>query len=202
MAVLRRDCPERSWRLCPFLDRFPPSADEFLWRPDSPVILAGGHKLVSAEAGPIIAQALSEHPAEELSAVLRNWAAQLASFATGDGLQSWPRSVTPWIERDFPAAERARYHAAQQTAGKLSVPAWMRTLHQAAAVAGVGFCLFLLVWRRKDPAWAFAAVALFALIANAAITGMLSTPHDRYQSRIIWLPVAIALLAWRPRGAS
>jgi hypothetical protein len=202
MAVLRRDCPESSWRLCRFLDRFPPSADDFLWRPDSPIILAGGHKLVSAEAGPIIAQALTEHPAEELSAALRNWVTQLASFATGDGLQAWPVSVTPWIERDFPAAEQARYRAARQTTGTLAVPAWMQALHQAAAIAGIGLCLLLLVRRRGDPARAFAAVALLALTANAAITGMLSTPHDRYQSRIVWLPAAIALLALRQSEAA
>lgn len=202
MAVLRHRCPDHSWRLCPFLDRFPPSADEFLWRTDSPIILAGGHKLVSADAGAIVGQALREHPAEELSAALHNWAVQLASFATGDGLQPWPSSVTPWIERDFPAAEQARYRAARQTAGTLSIPGWMQALHRAAAVAGIGFCLFLLVRRRRDPAWTFAAVALFALTANAAITGMLSAPHDRYQSRIVWLPAAVALLAWRPSGIS
>ena len=30
MAVLWRDCPDRGWVLCPYLDRFPPSVDAFL----------------------------------------------------------------------------------------------------------------------------------------------------------------------------
>jgi hypothetical protein len=30
---------------------------------------------------------------------------------------------------------------------------------------------------------------------SAAITGGLSTPHDRYQSRIVWLPACIAFLS-------
>jgi hypothetical protein len=41
----------------------------------------------------------------------------------------------------------------------------------------------------------FAATALLAVLVNAAITGCLSGPHDRYQSRIMWLPLAVALAA-------
>jgi hypothetical protein len=36
---------------------------------------------------------------------------------------------------------------------------------------------------------------LLALLGNAAITGGLSGPHDRYQSRIMWLAPLTALLA-------
>jgi hypothetical protein len=37
---------------------------------------------------------------------------------------------------------------------------------------------------------------LVALIGNAIVCGALSNPHDRYQSRLIWLaPFALALLA-------
>jgi hypothetical protein len=30
MTVLQRDCPASGWRLCPLLDRFPPTSDDFL----------------------------------------------------------------------------------------------------------------------------------------------------------------------------
>ena len=33
------------------------------------------------------------------------------------------------------------------------------------------------------------------LLMNAAITGALSMPHDRYQSRIMWLPPLVLLLS-------
>jgi hypothetical protein len=42
---------------------------------------------------------------------------------------------------------------------------------------------------------------LLALLINAVVTGGLSTPHDRYQSRLMWLPMFVLLIA-RPRIAT
>jgi hypothetical protein len=46
-----------------------------------------------------------------------------------------------------------------------------------------------------------AVCVLVGITANAATTGALSGPHDRYQARIAWLLPLAALLAWptRPR---
>jgi hypothetical protein len=197
MAVLRRDCPSAGWRLCPYLDRFPPRLDDFLWRADSPVILAGGHKAVSAEADPIIAAALRAYPFSELRAALGNAWEQLGRFASGDGLQPWPRQVSPWIERDFPAVEQAAYAAARQQRGLLSVPAWLAALHRIVSLAGVAACVALLphALRRRHATAGFLLAALLTLPASAAITGILSAPHDRYQSRVMWLPACIAIIA-------
>ena len=197
MDVLRRDCPAAGWRLCAFVDRFPATSDEFLWRPDSPAMLAGGHKAVSAEAGSIIAAALRAEPGREALAVLRNGAEQLTRFASGDGLEAWPAEVTPWIERDFPPAERARYAGALQARGLLAVPPALGAIHTAVGVAGVLACLALLPFavRRRHRSARLLVVVLVALPVSALITGGLSTPHDRYQSRIMWLPPFIAVLS-------
>jgi hypothetical protein len=59
-----------------------------------------------------------------------------------------------------------------------------------AALAGV-----ILGWRlRHDPAGALLACVALGLLANAAATGALSAPFERYQARIIWLlPFAVTL---------
>ena len=197
MAVLRRDCPSARWRLCPYLNRFPPRSDDFLWRADSPVMLAGGHKAVSADADAIIESALRTYPVAELRAAIGNTWEQLTRFASGDGLGPWPREVTPWIRRDFPAAEQAAYAAARQQSGVLSVPPWLATLHRLVALGGVAACLAMLPFalRRRTMAAVFMLAALLVLPISAAVTGGLSTPHDRYQSRIAWLPACVALMA-------
>jgi hypothetical protein len=198
MAVLELDCPAAGWRLCAFVGHFPPTADDFLWRADSPLALAGGAKRVSEEeAGAIILAALRAEPGAEARAVLANAVAQFAQFATGDGLNPWPETVTPWISRDFPPAEFAAYRAARQSRGELSVPPSLRWLHQAAAWAGLAGCAMLAVLghRRGHLLGGFAVALLFGVLVNAAITGGLSGPHDRYQSRVIWLPLALVLLA-------
>ncbi len=194
MDILRLDCPASGWRLCPFIDRMPANEDDFLWRRDGPVMRAGGAKLVSHEANAIIGAALRAEPGSELLAAAGNATRQLADFATGDGLQPWPATVTPVIRRDFPRFEAAMYAASRQTAGELTVPGWMQALHIATALAGVAGCCAMLTTPHHHPARGFAAAVLFALLANAAITGCLSGAHDRYQSRIMWLPPLVAII--------
>lgn len=197
MMVLRRDCPASGWRLCAYRDRFPPTSDEFLWRPDSPVILAGGHKAVSAEAGTIIAAALRAEPIAELQAVFGNALDQVSRFASGDGLEAWPTQVSPWIERDFPSFEDATYRASRQAQGLLAVPPWLQGVHATIALAGVALCLLLLplAIRRRHVAAGFLLAVLAVLPISALITGGLSTPHDRYQSRVMWLAPWVAALS-------
>ncbi|MEJ0015266.1 MAG: hypothetical protein WDN25_01635 [Acetobacteraceae bacterium] len=196
MAALRRDCPARDWRLCRFLEEFPPTSDDFLWRADGPVVRAGGAKLVSAEAGAIIHAALLAEPGTQAAAFLANSTAQLGRFATGDGLQAWPATVTPTILRHFPRSESDAYAASRQTRDVLLLPAWLLALHAGIALAGVAGCgAVVLAAPRRCVARGFAAAVLLALLVNAAVTGGLSGPHDRYQSRIMWLPPLVALLA-------
>jgi hypothetical protein len=195
--ALRRECPQAGWRLCRFIDQLPSNSDDFLWRRDGPVARAGGAKQVSGEADAIIAAALRAAPSAEARAFLRNCLSQLVRFASGDGLEAWPDTVTPVIERDFPALERSAYAAARQTRGGIAVPEWMQPLHLACTIAGVLICTATLpiALRRRDVAGGFMIAVLLALLGNAAITGGLSGPHDRYQSRVMWLPPALALLA-------
>ena len=201
--ALRRDCPASGWRLCAFADRLPANADDFLWRADGTVALAGGAKLVSREAGAIIAAAVFAEPGPELRAGAWNSAQQLAHFATGDGLQPWAATVTPWIDREFPRFEATWHAASRQSAGTLEVTQWMQTLHIVTALSAIAACCALLLAApRRHPASVFAIAVLVALLTNAAITGGLSGPHDRYQSRIMWLPPLIAVVgvaALRPR---
>ncbi len=235
--ALERNCPQSGWRLCAALGRLPPTSDEFLWRADSPLADAGGAKAVSAEAGAILLAAIRENPGAVLRGFCANAAIQLTRFATGDGLQPWPDTVTPAIVHDFPRAEAAAYAAARQQRPDLAMTGLAMTglamtgqamtgqamtdpamtdpamadlppertllpgpfvrLHLAAASAGICGAVLVLIQglRRRNIAAGFAAASLLAVLANAAITGGLSGPHDRYQSRIVWLPLAVAMLA-------
>jgi hypothetical protein len=191
--VLRRDCPTAGWHLCAFADRMPSTTDDFLWQPDGPLARSGGAKVISAEANAIIVAALQAEPGAELRAVLSNFLQQLSRFATGDGLEAWPTTVTPWIERIFPAFEIARYANARQTNGTLAVPPWLKVLHSIVALGSVAGLVLPLC--KHSAARGFAAATVLAMLVNAAITGGLSMPHDRYQSRIMWLPPLVLLLS-------
>jgi hypothetical protein len=197
MATLQRACTTTGWRLCPFLDRFPATSDEFLWSDDSPLNLAGGPKIVSRDAGAIVEAALLSDPLGELRSALRNTFEQLHRFGSGDGLEPWPAQVSRWIERDFPATEYAAYASARQQTGSLTVPRALAAIHMATSVTGVAACLLLLpiALRRRAACSVFLLAVLLAIPLSAAITGSLSAPHDRYQSRIMWLPTFIAVVS-------
>ncbi|MGH7153071.1 MAG: hypothetical protein ACREF3_04005 [Acetobacteraceae bacterium] len=197
MDVLARDCPHPGWRLCSWRGQFPSNADGFLWQPDSPLYRAGGPKKVSIEADAIITAALREEPERELATMIGDGMRQLTLFRTGDGLQPWPATVTPWIDRDFPLFESTAYHHARQTEGRPILPWWMPEFHAAAAVAGLAACFVMLprALHRRDRMAGFIVAMMIALVANAFITGGLSGPHARYQSRLMWLPSLLALLA-------
>ena len=206
LDALRRDCPTAHWRLCPFLSRFPATSDDFLWTLESPLNKAGGPKLVSLDANAIIRAALVAAPAAEARAALANTLEQLGRFASGDGLNPWPKQVSPWIERDFPPREAAAYQAARQQAGSLVIPPILGNIHLVVALTGVAACILLLpvALTRRAPCAGFLLAVLLALPFNAAITGALSAPHDRYQSRIMVLPAfvaAVALASLRQRAA-
>jgi len=195
--VLARDCPRADWSLCDYRDALPQNSDIFLWDPAGVLIRAGGAKRVAPEAAAIVAEAIRTEPLAVLRAMAANAAAQLGKFDSRDGLEPWPLTVTRVITGDFPPQTLAAYAAARQTRGETLLPPWLAALHRAAALAGIVaalVCLPLCVTRRQPQA-ALCAATLAALLANAAITGALSGPHDRYQSRIIWLATLGALLA-------
>ena len=194
--ALARDCPRPGWRLCRFARQLPARADTFLWSDHGPIVRAGGAKLVSHEADAIIAAAIAAEPWREARAMLRNAWRQATLFRTGDGLHPWPRTVTPWIDRDFPAFEARAYAQARQTEGKSVLPAWLARLHGIVALAALALCLALLpgALRHRRLSGGLIVTMLLTLTLNAAITGALSGPHARYQSRVMWLPLLTALL--------
>jgi hypothetical protein len=53
---------------------------------------------------------------------------------------------------------------------------------------------YFAVRRNRIEAAIFLAFILLALLGNAAVCGVLSNPHNRYQSRMIWLPTLALLL--------
>ncbi len=52
-----------------------------------------------------------------------------------------------------------------------------------------------MVRKRHWQALRFPALVLVALIGNAIVCATFSNPHDRYQSRVIWLPSLVLILA-------
>jgi hypothetical protein len=208
-AVIRARCPDAGWHLCAFADRLPMDSDTFLWDGRSPLNRNAdgsprpmGGVAGAAEAQEIIAATLREHPGAVASAMLRNALVQLLKPRVGDtlGNEHLALSARIPIARSFPPRELAAFDAGLQMQGALQARAApFLAPHIPVLLLSLAGGLWLL-WRamraRDTPRAALLAGALLALLANAAATGALSKPHERYQARIVWLlPLAVMLAA-------
>jgi hypothetical protein len=75
-----------------------------------------------------------------------------------------------------------------------------QVLHRGFLIIALGFVAWALVARRRQfPAKLvlFAVFVAAGLLVNAAVTGGLSGPYDRYFARVVWLVGFVALLACR-----
>ncbi|MDB5374797.1 MAG: hypothetical protein JWP04_3439 [Belnapia sp.] len=201
-------CPDAGWHLCRWAGRLPADSDTFLWSGDGPVwaprlddARPGGPISLAPEAGAILAETLWREPLGVLRAAAGNAWAQLGRARVGDtlGPENLAGSVGKQLALGFPAAEQARFAAGLQARGLLpAVAAPFLALHPL--LLALGAAAALLGWRRAAragdaPMLGLVLAVLVGVTVNAAVTGALSGPHDRYQARIAWLLPLAGLLA-------
>jgi hypothetical protein len=206
-------CPEAGWHLCRWPGRLPMDSDEFLWSPDGPVwaprpdgATPHGPIGLAPEAEAILRETL----ARELWGVVRAAAAnafrQLVSLRSGDtlGPEHLRESVARALARRFPAAENQRLADSLQFRGALPAIAAPFLWPHLPVLLASALALPLVLgraWRGGDARlFGFLLCVTAGVLANAAVLGALSGPHDRYGARMAWLLPLAALLALRRRG--
>ncbi len=175
-------------RMCEHKDELPYTADEFLWG-ESPFDELGGWKAMHDEAGAIVRGAITLFPLDVAQAMLANTLRQLDLIAAGEDVvpMSWHFVRTqhtryPEDFRAFRFAHQQRREGIDFTGiNQVQVP-----ILQAAQVTMLALAFF--AWRRRDRVTVgLTTVVVMAMLGNAVVCGALSNPHDRYQSRIVWL---------------
>lgn len=192
-------CPDPRLRLCPHRDQLGRDADDFLWGGGIFDEL-GRFEGLDDEMRRIVIGSLHDYPLWQIESAVVATARQLVAVGTGEGIIDTIGHTYGVIERFTPSVAPAM-HAARQQRGELSfaiidavhIPiAWI-TMALLPVIALIG-------WRREDFAdlGRLAVVVMLALLANAAVCGIISNPHDRYGSRIVWIAALTVMLAsWR-----
>ena len=192
-------CPAANLRICAWRGRLTADSDQFLWDPYGPVWADGfGPIRYAPEAKLLVPAIIAAYPGGVLLAATANTLRQLGRVQVGDALAALhvDVAVLPRLELYFPPAEAAQYRASLQAADRLpAVAAPLRPLHLLALLAGTIASLGIAL-RRRGPLQGLAVLVLVGLLANAASTGALSGPHDRYQARIAWLVALPPLLGY------
>lgn len=190
-------CPQGAQlKLCAHKEELPWTADEFLWG-ETPFDDVGGWKAMHDEAGTIVRGAIRLFPLDVARAMVNNTVMQLDLIAAGEDLvpMSW-HYVKTELKR-YPRDFRAFRFAKQQRRDGISfdeLNVLQVPMAQAAQVAVLG--LLVLAWRRRDRiAVGFLVMVVLGFLGNAFVCGALSNPHDRYQSRIVWLALFCSVIA-------
>lgn len=202
---LAEHCPKPTLRLCQYREALPTTADGWLWGWDSPFYKLGGATGFEAEARRIIADTLMRYPGQHLATALRSTAEQLVLVATGEGVHAYDLEHALQTFRRYVPELLPRFAASRQNQDQFGFRA-INMVHVPLALVSCALLPIVVLGgylRRVDRAAAGLALTVAAaLLANAAICGMLSNPNPRYQSRIVWLaPLAVLVTTMRMRKA-
>ncbi|WP_201759934.1 hypothetical protein [Bradyrhizobium sp. AC87j1] len=189
-------CPRERYKLCPYRNELPATADEFLWG-KSMFNTLGRFDGMNEEMGYIVVQSLKDYPAWQAGAALRAMGQQLLHVATGEGTNGWIPHTRGIVERYVPA-QAASMRSARQQNWQLDFTA-INWLHVPVALASMLALVALLghalANRRLDELTLLAATVTLALLGNAFICAVISGPHDRYGARMAWVATFVVLTA-------
>jgi hypothetical protein len=192
---LNEHCPDPRFKLCEYRAELPLDADMFFW--GNPIFIKLGRFAgLGQEMQTIALESLIAYPAMQLHSVVADTAKQLIEVRSGEGVlnEIWHtyaiiERYTPWNVPEMKAARQQRGEVSFTTINMLHYPLALLALAALPAI------LLLLRQRRFDAVRSLALTVGFAVLANAAVCGVFSNPHDRYGARIVWLASLTVLLA-------
>ena len=201
---LAEHCPAPGIKLCALQNRIPKTADDFLWNENSPFHDIGGWSgTADAELGYLVKECVKSYPGMVVWTSLRATVEQMTRVATGDGFDEFQTDTRGIFTIALPRTADA-FNAARQQQNQITRPLFAALNAVYIPVAHFSLLGLLVVagWGVRARRHDLAGIALFTLLAlwgNAFICGALSNPHDRYQSRLVWLAplvVGMAVLGW------
>jgi hypothetical protein len=193
---LRDHCGTQTFKLCPYRNELPPTADDFLWG-HSMFDKLGRFAGLNDEMGYIALHSLAAYPAWQAEAAIVATAQQLTDVATGEGTTVWIPHTYGIIQYYIPgqlaamrAARQQRHQLGFTAINRIHVPVALGSMLLLVAIGAAG------IWRRRlDDLTLLAATVSLALLGNAFVCGVLSGPHDRYGARMVWIATLVTLIA-------
>jgi len=199
---LHDHCPAQHLKLCPYRNDLPETADDFLWSRETVFNKLGRFAGMSDEMGYIAVHALAEYPLWQAEAALVATGEQLLKVATGENTDHPSMMHTYGIFRDYLRPQLKLVDAARQQTKFLTFGP-LNLIHVPVALFSTVLVFALLIGamlrRRTDDVTLLMATVSLALLGNAVICGVISGPHDRYGSRLVWIATFALLIAGMKR---
>jgi hypothetical protein len=196
-------CATQQFKLCPYRNELPETADDFLWSRESVFNKLGRFAGMSDEMGNIASGALIQYPLWQAEAALADTGEQMLKVATGENTDHPTLMHTYGIFREFlpqqlNAVDTARQQKSHLTFGPFNL------IHVPVALISTFLVFALLISaifrRRADDVTLLVATVCLTLLGNAFICGAISGPHDRYGSRLVWITTFAVMIAAMKRS--
>ena len=203
-AYLQATCPASGYSACAYVHNFPTKWDLFMFSIDPSkgafaLASANEKRKFSAEQIRFFFDVFRYDPLGVLRTMGAGAIGQLASFGV-HVIRYSPENMVGYEAR-LPTDVFARMQRAR-IAGH---PAWseaMTALTYLTVIVAMVAGAFLL-WRGRLDAVeqttrlrSFALLVITGVVANALICGVLASPYDRFQARVIWLVPLVAIVGW------
>jgi len=203
LSYLEEACPQRRFAVCAQLDELKsyrahpssnePLSDYFIW--GGPLDKLGGFHAEQPEAIAIVQATLAKYPLVQLRTTIHNGWRQLFFVGTGSELQPYSEEeyVSTAIKSRFGSTVYEQYRNSKQMRNILEFDL-LNQVHISVLIASSLFVLGAMVIKVKKPQASLYATlfVLILVIGNAFTLGGLNGPHQRYQSRVIWLVPLLA----------
>jgi multisubunit Na+/H+ antiporter MnhE subunit len=198
LEYLKANCPQAPFYLCRFMPTMPTHSDNFLWaptRPDGLFSAVSEHekRLIGAEQGRFIAAVLADRPLDVIMSATGSMGEQIKKFGLMEFNYAASGQATAF-DRKLPPdlAQSTKRTMAYLGAMPLDLMEALIIIGLLVAIVSVPIACT----RTLPEARMLGLLLLLGIIVNAAVCGMLSTPHERYQMRVIWLIPLFAALVW------
>jgi hypothetical protein len=200
---LNDHCPTQHFKLCPYRDDLPETADDFLWSRETVFNKLGRFPGMNDEMGYIAVHALAEYPLWQAEAALMATGEQMLKVATGENTDPPTVTHTYGIFRDYLRQQLKVMDAARQQRSFITFGP-INLVHVPVALISTVLVFAMLIAavfrRRIDDVTLLMATVCLALLGNAAICGVISGPHDRYGSRLVWIATCAVMIAAMKRS--
>jgi hypothetical protein len=195
---LNDHCATQHFKLCPYRNELPETADDFLWSRETVFNKLGRFRGMNDEMGYIAVHALTEYPLWQAEEALLVTGEQMLKVATGENTDHPTMMHTYGIFREYLRNQLKVVDAARQQRSFLTFGP-INLIHVPVALISTALVFVMLIAaairRRIDDVTLLATTVCLALLGNAAICGIISGAHDRYGSRLVWIATCTLVIA-------
>lgn len=196
LHYLRENCGRAPFVLCDYQGVLPLRSDSLLWSADPrtgvfSAVAYDKRRQLAAEQGPFVLAVVADRPLAVVASSFRSAVSQFAS----NGLAEFNQAPLDrdGILRQLPMTERVGFAASPSA--RRAVPVTM-TETATALMLPIAILLIAvgLIDARTRRVALIGVVVTMGWVANNVICGAMSTPHERYQARVVWAVIAAAAL--------